>query len=235
MSSQRCVTPQRRKVAVEISRPARTASASIFSVCMVTGECVQSSVLAPGDRNQSLHATPAISAAALSHWQPALKLLSGRPITVFEGTGTRAFFPRSSGRRCTPARWGRRAMVACGDARGSTGLAESWSSAAPAEPGPHGRRRRCGWRRFGDAARPSGQPWWLPLPCPTARPGGRARTTGCFAGIQGMSAVPAGRFATRPRARGHGCLLRQALPDGCDAKCTVRSRTTRSVSGGRRQ
>src|SRR5262249_40245554 len=50
-----------------------------------------------------------------------------------------------------------------------------------------------------------------------------------------MSAAPAGRIATRQRARGPGCRPRQALPGWCGAKCTVPARTTRSVSGAGRQ
>ena len=92
----RCVAPQLRKAATQNSRPARTASASMLSVCVVMGERVQSGA-APGDRNRLPQAVPAISAAALSHWQPTLTSPSGRPITVFEGTGTQAFFPRGGG------------------------------------------------------------------------------------------------------------------------------------------
>src|SRR5215813_8879639 len=107
MSSQRCVTPQPRKAAMENSRPARTASASMFSVWVVIiGERAQPG--APGDRTQLPPVRPAISAAALSHWQPALVLPSGRPITVFEGTGTWAFFPHTSGyigHRFAPGMW----------------------------------------------------------------------------------------------------------------------------------
>src|SRR5215475_14058271 len=107
MSSQRCVTPQPRKAAMENSRPARTASASMFSVWVVIiGERAQPG--ASGDRTQLPPVRPAISAAALSHWQPALVLPSGRPINVFEGTGTWAFFPHTSGyigHRFAPGMW----------------------------------------------------------------------------------------------------------------------------------
>ncbi len=238
MSSQRCVAPQRRKVATQNSRPARTASASMFSVCVVMGERVPLGAPAPGEGNRSPHAIPAISAAALSHWQPALMSPSGRPITMFDGTGTQAFFPRGgglSGHRFMPGMWVaglRLPAVTPADPRARRGaghrrlrrnpslMGDLGIAAGAIRPIARGHKSHHGDRRF-------------PVPQRDRVGGPEARAALlAFRACQPPQPV---ELATRQRVRGHGCLLRQAPPDWCGAKCMGRSRTTRSVSGVGRQ
>jgi hypothetical protein len=94
MSSQRCVTPHRRKAAMENSRPTRTAPASMASVWLVaSGKHVWPSPPESADGDQSPLVIPAISAAAFSHWKPAVPLPSGWRITLSEAAGVRPLSP----------------------------------------------------------------------------------------------------------------------------------------------